>query len=98
MRELLLEHSEGAADVVRKAERYGARLGSTTGNTDAEIRAAIKLGISKINTDTDLRLALTAGIRKALAEEPENFDPRKYLAPARELVKEGAFIPFYCRN
>ena len=45
-------------------------------------------GVSKINVDTDLRLAMTAGIRKVFAEEPNAFDPRKYLTPARDLVKE----------
>ena len=45
-------------------------------------------GDSKINVDTDLRLAMTAGIRKTFAEEPNAFDPRKYLGNARELIKE----------
>ena len=45
-------------------------------------------GVSKINVDTDLRLAMTAGIRKTFAEEPNAFDPRKYLGNARELIKE----------
>ena len=45
-------------------------------------------GVSKINVDTDLRLAMTAGIRKVFVEDPSAFDPRKYLIPARELVKE----------
>ena len=47
-----------------------------------------KLGVSKINVDTDLRLAMTAGIRKVFVEEPSAFDPRKYLVPARDLIKE----------
>ena len=45
-------------------------------------------GVSKINVDTDLRLAMTSEIRKVFAQEPESFDPRKYLAPARDKVKE----------
>ncbi len=45
-------------------------------------------GVSKINVDTDLRLAMTSEIRKVLAEEPDVFDPRKYLTPARDKVKE----------
>lgn len=45
-------------------------------------------GVSKINVDTDLRLAMTGAIRKALIENPEVFDPRKYMQPARELIKE----------
>ncbi|MFA7577967.1 MAG: class II fructose-bisphosphate aldolase, partial [Candidatus Muiribacteriota bacterium] len=46
-----------------------------------------KTGVCKINIDTDLRLALTGAIRKVFVESPEAFDPRKYLAPAREAVK-----------
>lgn len=45
-------------------------------------------GVSKINVDTDLRLAMTSEIRRVFAEEPEAFDPRKYLTPARDKVKE----------
>ena len=45
-------------------------------------------GVSKINVDTDLRLAITAAIRKVFTEEPSKFDPRAYLTPARELIKE----------
>ena len=45
-------------------------------------------GVSKINVDTDLRLAMTSEIRRVFAEEPSAFDPRKYLKPAREKVKE----------
>ena len=45
-------------------------------------------GVSKINVDTDLRLAMTAGIRKVFVEDPSAFDPRKYLTPARDLIKE----------
>ena len=45
-------------------------------------------GVSKINVDTDLRLAMTAAIRKVFAEEPSAFDPRKYLTPARDLIKQ----------
>ena len=45
-------------------------------------------GVSKINVDTDLRLAMTAGIRKTFVENPNVFDPRKYLGEARELIKE----------
>ena len=49
---------------------------------------ASKSGVSKINVDTDLRLAMTAAIRKEFTENPSVFDPRKYLGPARDLIKE----------
>ena len=59
-----------------------------TGVPDEILNEASHSGVSKINVDTDLRLAMTAGIRKVFAEEPNAFDPRKYLLPARELIKE----------
>ena len=52
------------------------------------IEVACRTGVTKVNIDTDLRIALTAGIRKVFAENPKEFDPRKYLGPARARVKE----------
>ena len=52
------------------------------------LKEAAKKAVCKINVDSDLRLAMTAAIRKSLAENPSNFDPRKYLTPAREAIKE----------
>jgi fructose-bisphosphate aldolase class II len=52
------------------------------------ISKAVKYGVCKVNIDTDLRLAMTGVIRKELTEDPENFDPRKYLGPARDAIKE----------
>ncbi len=52
------------------------------------LRKAASLAVCKINIDSDLRLAMTAMIRKSFAEDPTNFDPRKYLAPAREAIKQ----------
>ena len=51
------------------------------------IKEAAKHGVCKVNIDTDLRLAMTAEIRKHLAEHPADFDPRKYLGPARDAIK-----------
>ncbi|MCI8631319.1 MAG: fructose-bisphosphate aldolase, partial [Firmicutes bacterium] len=51
------------------------------------ITEAAKYGICKVNIDTDLRLAMTAEVRKFIAENPAEFDPRKYLAPARDAIK-----------
>ncbi|MBW2980582.1 class II fructose-1,6-bisphosphate aldolase [Candidatus Woesearchaeota archaeon] len=68
--------------------KYGAKIHGSKGVPEEQIKKAVKIGVQKVNIDTDLRLGLTAGIRKALVEEPENFDPRKYLGPARDLVKE----------
>jgi fructose-bisphosphate aldolase class II len=51
------------------------------------ILEAAKYGVCKVNIDTDLRLAMTAEIRRYLMENPADFDPRKYLGPAREAIK-----------
>ena len=68
--------------------KYGADIPGAKGVPDAILHEASLKGVSKINVDTDLRLAMTAQIRKVFAEEPSTFDPRKYLQPAREEIKE----------
>ncbi|MBI2564738.1 class II fructose-1,6-bisphosphate aldolase [Candidatus Woesearchaeota archaeon] len=73
--------------LVNQAKKYGAKLGSTEGVPDVQIRKAIENGIAKINTDTDLRLAFSAGLRKFLKENPEDFDPRHILSSARDLMQ-----------
>ena len=61
---------------------------ATTTNAEEMIKEATKYGICKVNIDTDLRLAMTASIRKYLAENPADFDPRKYLGPARTAIQD----------
>ncbi len=82
----------GASSVVPEfveiCNKYGGNIPGAKGVPDEILNQASKLGVSKINVDTDLRLAMTAEIRKAFAEDPSTFDPRKYLAPAREAVKQ----------
>ncbi len=83
----------GASSVPRELaqmiNKYGGKLGEdTAGVPEADIEVARRVGCTKVNIDTDLRLAMTAGIRKVLSENPKEFDPRKYLAPARTMVKE----------
>ena len=75
-------------ELVEMCNKYGGDIPGAKGVPDEILNQASKSGVSKINVDTDLRLAMTAGIRKVLAEEPNAFDPRKYLTPARELIKE----------
>lgn len=76
-------------ELVAEINRYGGQMGDdTAGVPEADIEIARRTGCTKVNIDTDLRLAMTAGIRKAMAENPKEFDPRKYLGPARKLVKE----------
>ena len=52
------------------------------------IREAVKYGICKVNIDTDLRLAMTAEVRKFIMENPGEFDPRKFLGPARSAIQD----------
>ncbi len=76
-------------DLVEEINKFGGKLGTdAAGVPEADIEIARRVGCTKVNIDTDLRLALTAGIRKVFAESPKEFDPRKYLGPARARVKE----------
>ena len=74
-------------EFVQMANTYGGEIGSARGVPEDLLRKAAGMGIAKINIDTDIRLAMTANIRKFLAENPTEFDPRAYLKPAREAVK-----------
>ena len=74
--------------LVELCNKYGANIPGAKGVPDEMLHEASLRGVSKINVDTDLRLAMTGAIRKALIENPEVFDPRKYMQPARELIKE----------
>jgi len=75
-------------ELVDTCNKFGGNIPGAKGVPDGLLHEASVSGVSKINVDTDLRLALTAGIRKVFAEDPSAFDPRKYLTPARDLVKE----------
>ena len=73
---------------VRQIEEFGGKIPDSVGIPEEQLRKAAKSAVCKINIDSDGRLAMTAAIRKHLAENPGDFDPRQYLAPARdELVK-----------
>ncbi len=75
-------------ELVNMCNEFGGNIPGAKGVPDEILHEASVSGVSKINVDTDLRLAMTAGIRKVFVEDPSAFDPRKYLKPARELVKE----------
>ncbi len=75
-------------EYVKICNDFGAKIEGSKGVPEDQIKKAVEIGVQKVNIDTDLRLGLTAGVRKALMEDPKNFDPRKYLGPARDLVKE----------
>ena len=73
---------------VKIINEYGGKLKDSVGIPEEQLREAAKSAVCKINIDSDGRLAMTAMIRKVLAEQPAVFDPRKYLAPAREALKQ----------
>jgi fructose-bisphosphate aldolase class II len=75
-------------ELVEMCNQYGGNIPGAKGVPDEMLKEASISGVSKINVDTDLRLAMTAGIRKVFTEDPSAFDPRKYLTPARDLIKE----------
>jgi len=75
-------------EFVELCNKYGGNIPGAQGVPEDMLRKAAQMGVCKINIDTDLRLAMTASIRKFLAENPSEFDPRKYLGPAREAIKE----------
>ncbi len=75
-------------EFVQMANQYGGQVSDAKGVPEEFLSKAAGSGVCKINIDTDIRLAMTAVIRRFFKEHPEEFDPRKYLGPAREAVKE----------
>jgi len=74
-------------EFVELCNKYGGNIPGAQGVPEEMLRRAASMNVAKINIDTDLRLAMTAAIRKFLYENPSEFDPRKYLGPAREAIK-----------
>ena len=74
-------------EFVRMANAHGGKVGEAKGVPEDMLRKAAGMTVCKINIDTDIRLALTASIRKFFEDKPEAFDPRQYLKPAREAVR-----------
>ena len=66
----------------------GGNMPDAVGVPEQQLREASKLAVCKINIDSDLRLAMTGTIRKFFNDHPEKFDPREYLKPARENIKQ----------
>jgi len=75
-------------DIVAQINQYGGKLKDSIGIPEDQLRKAARSAVCKINIDSDGRLAMTAAVRKVFAEKPEEFDPRKYLGPARDMLKE----------
>lgn len=88
-------------ELLAQIRQYGGNMKETYGVPVEEIQEAIKHGVRKINIDTDIRLAMTAAVRKFLAENPEKFDAREWLKPAREAAKQVCkqrYIQFGCEG
>lgn len=75
-------------EYVKEIEKYGGKLKDSVGIPEEQLRKAAKSAVCKINIDSDGRLAMTAIIRKIFTESPSEFDPRKYLGPARDELKK----------
>lgn len=75
-------------DLVKEVNEYGGKMKDTVGIPEEWLRRAAKSAVCKINIDSDGRIAMTAAIRKVLTENPGEFDPRKYLGPARDSLKK----------
>ncbi len=75
-------------EYVKMINEFGGKLKDSVGIPEDQLRKAAASAVCKINIDSDGRLAMTGTIRKVLAEKPSEFDPRKYLGPAREALKK----------
>src|SRR5437763_13378340 len=88
-------------DLLAIIRQYGGNMKETYGVPVEEIQEAIKHGVRKINIDTDIRLAMTGAVRRYLAQNPDKFDPRDYLKPAREAAKticKQRYLQFGCEG
>ena len=75
-------------EFVQIVNQYGGNMPGAIGVPEDQLRKAASMSVCKINIDSDIRLAITATIRKYMAEHPDHFDPRQYLKPARQAVKD----------
>ncbi len=75
-------------EYVAKVNQFGGAMPDAIGVPEDMLRKAASMAVCKINIDSDLRLALTAAVREHLATNPDHFDPRQYLTPARAAIKE----------
>ena len=88
-------------DLLATINQYGGKMKETYGVPVEEIQKAIKFGVRKINIDTDIRLAMTAAVRKFMFENPEKFDARDWLKPAREAaykICKQRYLEFGCEG
>ncbi len=88
-------------DLLAIIREYGGDMKETYGVPVEEIQKAIQFGVRKINIDTDVRLAMTGAVRKYMAQNPDKFDPRDWLKPAREAAKlicKQRYMEFGCEG
>ena len=88
-------------DLLALINQFGGKMKETYGVPVAEIQEAIKHGVRKINIDTDIRLAMTAAVRKFQVENPDKFDMREWMKPAREAAKaicKQRYLEFGCQG
>ncbi|MEY2771709.1 MAG: hypothetical protein RIQ38_2128 [Pseudomonadota bacterium] len=88
-------------DLLARINQYGGKIKETYGVPVSEIQEAIKHGVRKVNIDTDIRLAMTAAVRQFLAENPDKFDAREWLKPARaaaQSVCRQRYLEFGCEG
>jgi len=88
-------------ELLEQIRQYGGKMKETYGVPVSEIQEAIKYGVRKINIDTDIRLAMTGAVRKFMAENPEKFDAREWLKPAREAAMQickQRYLEFGCEG
>ena len=88
-------------DLLAIINQYGGKMKETYGVPVSEIQEAIKYGVRKINIDTDIRLAMTGAVRKFMAENPEKFDMRDWMKPAREAayrICKQRYLEFGCEG
>ena len=74
--------------LVERCNSFGGKIPGAQGVPEEMLRKAATMGVAKINIDTDIRLAVTSTIRQVFVEQPEVFDPRTYLKPAREAIRD----------
>jgi len=75
-------------EFAQEINKYGGNMPNAIGVPEDMLRQAAKMAVCKINIDSDLRMGMTATIRKHFVEKPGDFDPRQYLGPARQTIKE----------
>ncbi len=88
-------------DLLAIIREFGGDMKETYGVPVEEIQKAIKFGVRKINIDTDVRLAMTGAVRKYMAQNPDKFDPRDWLKPAREAARQickQRYLQFGCEG